>query len=53
MKYEEDRWRMTDEDERRDDMIEMKDIHERWQRKEEKRHAKRHELFPEDNILDI
>ena len=38
-----DRWRMTDEDERRDDMIRMKDTYERWQRKEEERHAKRYE----------
>ena len=31
----------------------MKDMYERWQRKEDERHAERHELFPKDNILDI
>ena len=45
--------KMIDEDDRRDDMVWMKDIHERWWRKEDRRHAKRCELFPKDNILDI
>ena len=44
---------MTDEDERRDDMVEMKDTHERWQKKEEERPAERHDRFLEDDILDI
>ena len=45
--------KMIDEDDRRDDMVWMKDTHKRWQRKEDERHAKRHEQFPEDDILDI
>ena len=44
---------MIDEDEKRDDMIEMKDTHERWQRKEERRNEERYKWFPEDDILDI
>ena len=53
MKYERWQMKMIDEDDRREDMVWMKDTHERWQKKEDKRHAERHKLFPEDDILDI
>ena len=39
-------WMMIHDDDRRDDM-------ERWKMKNDKRHAKRHDIFPEDDILDI
>ena len=53
MKYERWQIKMIDKDDRRDDMVWMKDTHERWWRKEDKRYKERHELFPEDDILDI
>ena len=29
----------------------MKETHERWQMKEEERHAERHDIFPEDDTV--
>ena len=48
-----DRWTMTDENDRRDDMVNKEDMQERWKMKNEERHAKRHDIFPKDDILDI
>ena len=44
---------MTDDDDRRDDMVKREDMHDKWKMKNGKRHAKRHDIFPEDNILDM
>ena len=48
-----ERWTMTDEDDRRDDMVNKEDMQERWKMKNNERHARRHGIFPEDDILDI
>ena len=53
MKYERWQIKMIEEDDKRDDMVWMKDTNERRRKKEDKRHAERHELFPQDDILDI
>ena len=53
MKYERWQMKMTDKDDRRDDMVWMKDTHKRWRMKNDERHARRYGIFPEDDILDI
>ena len=45
--------KMTDEDDIRDDMVNRKDMKKGWKMNDDRRHAKRHELFPDDNIWDI
>ena len=47
------RWMMIHDDDRRDDMVKIEDMQERWKMKNDERHAKRHNIFPEDDILDI
>ena len=47
------RWMMIHDDDRRDDMVKIEDMQERWKMKNDERHAKRHDIFPEDDILDI
>ena len=47
------RWMIIHDDDRRDDMVKREDMQERWKMKNDKRHAKRHDIFPEDDILDI
>ena len=55
MKYEYDRWRwqmkMIDEDNRRDDMVNRKDMKKGWKMNNDRWHAKRHEIFPEDDTV--
>ena len=36
-----------------DDMVDKEDMHNRWKKNEDRRHAERHDIFPKDNILDI
>ena len=48
-----DRWMMKHDDDRRDDMVKREDIQAKWKMKNDKRHAKRHDIFPEDNIFTI
>ena len=39
---------MTEED----DMVKKRDIQDGWKKNEDRRHAERHDIFPEDNIVD-
>ena len=43
----------TDADDRRDDIVKREDMQEKWKMKDNKRHEIRHDIFPEDDILDI
>ena len=36
---------------RRHDIVNHKDIQDGWKMKEDRRHAKRHDLFPEDDTV--
>ena len=36
-----------------DDMGHKKDMQDRWKKNEDKRHAERHDRFPEDDIVGI
>ena len=44
--------RIHDND-KRDDMTKREDMQDRWKMKHDERHAERHDIFPEDDILDI
>ena len=46
-----DRWMKTDEDDRRDDMVDKEDMQIGWKMNEDKRHAERHDIFPEDDTV--
>ena len=48
-----DRWMMIHNDDRRGDMVKREDIQNRWKMKNDERHVERHDIFPEDHILDI
>ena len=48
-----DRWMMIHDNDRRDDMVKRKDMQKRWMMNDDKRHARRHDIFSEDDILDI
>ena len=48
-----DRWMMIHDNDKRDDMVKREDMQERWKMKDDKRHEIRHDIFPEDDILDI
>ena len=40
------RWMIIHDNDRRDDMVKREDMQERWKMKDDKRHAKRHDIFP-------
>ena len=42
---------MTDDNDRRDDMVDKEDMHYRWKKNEDRRHAERHDYFPEDDTV--
>ena len=44
-----DRRRKTDDYDRRDDMVNNEDMQDAWKNKEDRRHAERHNRFPEDD----
>ena len=46
-----DRRTKTDDYNRRDDMVNKEDIQDRWRKNEDKRHAERHDRFPEDDTV--
>ena len=48
-----DRWMMIHDDDRRDDMVKREDMQDIWKMTNDKRHAERHDIFPEDDILYI
>ena len=48
-----DRWMMIHDNDRRDDMVKRENMQERWKMKNDKRYARRHDIFPEDDILNI
>ena len=48
-----DIWMMIHDNDRRDDMIKREDMQDKWKMKNDERHAERHDIFSEDDILDI
>ena len=43
----------TDDYDRRDDMVNKEDMQDGWKKNEDRRHAERHDRFPEDDTVDI
>ena len=36
---------------RDNDMVDKEDMHYRWKKNEDRRHAERHDIFPEDDTV--
>ena len=51
--WQKDRWKMIHDDYRKEDMVKREDMQEGWKMMDDKRHAERHDIFPEDDILNI
>ena len=43
---------MTDDYDKRDDIVNKKDMQDGWKENEDRRHAERHDIFPEDDTVD-
>ena len=42
---------MTDDYDKRDDIVNKEDMQDGWKENEDRRHAERHDIFPEDNTV--